>query len=185
MKSAKAAKSKNEGECIVNLGNNIYERRKAKGLTQEELAAKLGVSPQAVSKWENNLSCPDIMLLPEISKIFGVTVDELLSTEYRAAETEPVKEEKIFSEPEPTYKEPVFSGKKATALLITTERNGKTSNVKFPLGIVRFGLNLGSIFGGITGEQASVIDNAVKTGLSGEILSVDGENGEKVIISII
>ncbi len=167
----------------MNLGKNIYERRKAMGMTQDDLAAKLGVSPQAVSKWENNLSCPDISLLPEISKIFGVSVDELLSVEPSEVNAEPVKEDE--PSPESAYKEPIFTGKKATTLLITTERNGKTSNVRFPLGIVRFGLNLGSVFGGITGDQASIIENAVRTGLSGEILSVDGENGEKVTISII
>ncbi|MBQ2974052.1 MAG: hypothetical protein IJE19_06840 [Clostridia bacterium] len=73
----------------------------------------------------------------------------------------------------------------ATALLITTEKNGKASNVRIPLTVVRFGLNLGSTFGGITGDQANAIENAVRSGLSGEILSVDGENGEKVTISII
>jgi len=166
----------------MNLGNNISEKRKAKGMTQEELAANLGVSPQAVSKWENNLSCPDISLLPAIAKIFGMSVDELLGA---APATENVGEEKTFAEPETAYEEPVFTGKKATTLLITTERNGKVSNVRFPLTIMRFGLNLGSAFGGITGAQANTIENAVKTGLSGEILSVDGENGEKVTISLV
>lgn len=166
----------------MNLGNSISERRKAKGMTQEELAANLGVSPQAVSKWENNLSCPDISLLPAIAKIFGMSVDELLGA---ASATENVGEEKTFAEPETAYEEPVFTGKKATTLLITTERNGKVSNVRFPLTIMRFGLNLGSAFGGITGAQANTIENAVKTGLSGEILSVDGENGEKVTISLV
>ncbi len=169
----------------MNLGKNIYEKRKAMGMTQDDLAARLGVSPQAVSKWENNLSCPDISLLPEISKLFGVSVDELLSNEFSAVNTEGNKKDEPFAEPEATYEEPAFNGKKATALIITTERNGKTSNVRFPLGIVRFGLNLGSIFGGLTGEQAGIIENAVRTGLSGEILSVDGENGEKVTISIV
>lgn len=166
----------------MNLGNNISEKRKAKGMTQEELAANLGVSPQAVSKWENNLSCPDISLLPAIAKIFGMSVDELLGA---ASATDNVAEEKTFAEPETVYEEPVFTGKKATTLLITTERNGKVSNVRFPLTIMRFGLNLGSTFGGITGAQANTIENAVKTGLSGEILSVDGENGEKVTISLV
>lgn len=166
----------------MNLGNNISAKRKAMGMTQEELAAKLGVSPQAVSKWENNLSCPDISLLPAIAKIFGTSVDELLgdSSSDKNAQTDIEN-----TEPEATYEEPVFTGKKATALLITTERNGKTSNVRIPLGILRFGLNLGGIFGGLTGPQASAVENAVRTGLSGEILTVDGENGEKVIISLV
>ena len=166
----------------MNLGNNISEKRKAKGMTQEELAANLGVSPQAVSKWENNLSCPDISLLPAIAKIFGMSVDELLDA---ASATENVGEEKTFAEPETAYEEPVFTGKKATTLLITTDKNGKVSNVRIPLTVMRFGLNLGSAFGGITGAQANTIENAVKTGLSGEILSVDGENGEKVTISLV
>ncbi len=166
----------------MNLGNNISEKRKAKGMTQEELAANLGVSPQAVSKWENNLSCPDISLLPAIAKIFGMSVDELLGA---VPAIENVTEEKTYTEPETTYEEPVFTGKKATTLLITTDKNGKVSNVRIPLTVMRFGLNLGSAFGGITGTQASTIENAVKTGLSGEILSVDGENGEKVTISLV
>lgn len=124
----------------MNLGNNISEKRKAKGMTQEELAANLGVSPQAVSKWENNLSCPDISLLPAIAKIFGMSVDELLGA---ASATENVGEEKTFSEPETAYDESVFTGKKTTTLLITTDKNGKVSNVRIPLTVMRFGLNLG------------------------------------------
>lgn len=61
----------------LSLGKKISELRKEKGITQEELADKLGVSPQAVSKWENDLSCPDIMSLPDIAEIFGITIDEL------------------------------------------------------------------------------------------------------------
>ncbi len=60
------------------LGKRIAMLRKEKGLTQEQLAEKVGVSAQAVSKWENDLSCPDITLLPLLSDILGVTVDELL-----------------------------------------------------------------------------------------------------------
>lgn len=61
----------------LSLGKKISELRKEKGITQEELADKLGISPQAVSKWENDLSCPDIMSLPDIADIFGITIDEL------------------------------------------------------------------------------------------------------------
>ena len=52
-------------------GNRISKYRKEKGMTQEELAGKLGVSSQAVSKWENDASCPDISLLPELCRILG------------------------------------------------------------------------------------------------------------------
>ena len=60
------------------LGKRISENRKAKNIKQEELAEMLLVSPQAVSKWENNISCPDISLLPKLAEILGVSVDELL-----------------------------------------------------------------------------------------------------------
>lgn len=60
------------------LARNIAIYRKERGLTQEELARKLGISYQAVSKWENAQSMPDIALLPELSRTLEVTVDKLL-----------------------------------------------------------------------------------------------------------
>jgi len=59
------------------LCDRIGQLRKQKGLTQEQLASRLGVTSQAVSKWENELSCPDVALLPVISDLFGISVDEL------------------------------------------------------------------------------------------------------------
>ena len=73
------------------LGNRIAELRKEKELTQEELAKQLGISSQAVSKWEKDISCPDIMILPTLAKIFGVSIETLLTGE---AETTYVPEEK-------------------------------------------------------------------------------------------
>ena len=60
------------------LGNRICRLRRARGFTQKELAAEVGVSAQAVSKWENDISCPDISLLYDLARILGTTVDELL-----------------------------------------------------------------------------------------------------------
>lgn len=60
------------------LGKRISFHRKRLGMTQEQLADHMGVSAQAVSKWENDQSCPDIALLPELAAFFGITVDELL-----------------------------------------------------------------------------------------------------------
>lgn len=65
-------------EQTQTLGKRIAMLRKEKGLTQEQLAEKVGVSAQAVSKWENDVSCPDITLLPLLADLLGVTVDELL-----------------------------------------------------------------------------------------------------------
>ena len=59
------------------LADNLLRLRREQGLTQSALAEKLCVSFQAISKWENKLSSPDILLLPELAKIFGVSIDEL------------------------------------------------------------------------------------------------------------
>ncbi len=69
----------------INLNKNISELRKAAGLTQEALAAKLGLSYQAVSKWENGLSCPDILMLPKLAEIFNVSLDTLFGLESTVA----------------------------------------------------------------------------------------------------
>ena len=64
----------------MQLGKHIRTNRQRLGLTQEKLAEKLNVTPQAVSKWESGTGMPDIALLPELSAIFGVTIDELFET---------------------------------------------------------------------------------------------------------
>ena len=61
----------------MELGTVIKQLRFRASMTQEQLAEKLGISPQSISKWENEISMPDISLLPTIAEIFGVSVDEL------------------------------------------------------------------------------------------------------------
>ena len=61
----------------MSIGKNIARYRKAKGLTQEQLGELLGVTNQAVSKWELGVSMPDVMLLPKISKALGITLEAL------------------------------------------------------------------------------------------------------------
>ena len=81
------------------LGNKIRMLRKNKGITQEELADVLLVSSQAVSKWENDQSCPDITMLPKLAEIFCVTTDELLGREVPRQEP-PVHQAEVVEEPE-------------------------------------------------------------------------------------
>ncbi len=67
------------------LGERIAYHRKRCAMTQEQLAQKCSVTPQAVSKWENDLTAPDIGLLPRLAELFSVTCDELLGVERKSA----------------------------------------------------------------------------------------------------
>ncbi len=84
------------------LGKRIAAHRKRLGLTQDKLAELLGVTAQAVSKWENDQSCPDITMLPKLSQVFGITTDEMLGIqkEETVHEGEVVTEERDENEPE-------------------------------------------------------------------------------------
>lgn len=65
----------------LKLNDTICFYRKKQGLTQEELAVKLGVTNQSVSKWESSQCCPDISLIPKLADIFGISIDELFGKE--------------------------------------------------------------------------------------------------------
>lgn len=82
----------------MNIGYKIRELRKKRGITQEQLANVIGVSFQAVSKWENGIALPDITLAPVLAKYFGVSMDELF--DYSMMETE----EKVRAITEESYK---------------------------------------------------------------------------------
>lgn len=69
---------------VQTLGQRIAAFRKGRGLTQEDVAGRLGISAQAVSKWENDVTCPDISLLPALADLLEVTVDVLLRGETEA-----------------------------------------------------------------------------------------------------
>ena len=62
----------------INIGKNITKFRRSKGITQDELASYIGVSKSSVSKWENNITYPDIVLLPQLATLFNISLDELL-----------------------------------------------------------------------------------------------------------
>ena len=72
----------------MNLGNKIRELRRARNLTQEQLAASLNISAQAVSKWEMSASYPDMALLPTLAAFFNVSIDELFDFDVRNIDKE-------------------------------------------------------------------------------------------------
>lgn len=78
---------------LICLGENIRSLRTAKGITQEQFGYEMGVSAQAVSRWENGATYPDITMLPMIADFFNVTLDELMG---RGQELETSEREAFF-----------------------------------------------------------------------------------------
>lgn len=106
------------------LGNNIAKFRKERGMTQDNLAELLSVSPQAVSKWENDVSYPDIEMLPKLANIFGVSIDTLFSN--------PVTPETEFVEPE-KRKDP----NKMLFKIRVKSQKGDTVSVNIPIALLK------------------------------------------------
>lgn len=97
----------------MEFNNKLYELRKQKGFSQEELANRLNVSRQTVSKWEVGDSTPDMEKLVAISDLFGISLDELVldkSPEPAPVEQVPVKSE-LYSEIKTDIKEKVLTDK--------------------------------------------------------------------------
>ncbi|MBP3667789.1 MAG: helix-turn-helix transcriptional regulator [Clostridia bacterium] len=91
------------------MGENIAALRRAAGLTQELLADRLGVTSQAVSKWERQLSCPDVSLLPAMAEVFGVDIDELFA---KADADTPARIDALPWEDDGRVRIAVFEGKR-------------------------------------------------------------------------
>ncbi len=103
----------------MNIGNKIKALRYKSSITQEQLAQRLGVSAQAVSKWENAVAMPDISLLPDIAEVFGISIDDLFdltsNQRFNRIESRMEFEEEldadVFREYEAFLKEQIDGGK--------------------------------------------------------------------------
>ncbi len=105
----------------MNLAGKLKELRKAKNVSQEKFVEYLGVSYQAVSKWENNITSPDILLLPDIARYFGITVDELLQVEQ-------IEADKYFEECSQKSEKLFRNGKRAEIIPLWLEAYKKLPN---------------------------------------------------------
>lgn len=173
-------------------GEKLIKMRKSANLTQEEVATHLGVSPQAVSKWENDLSCPDIMLLPRIAKLYGTSVDELLSENTPeiniAGEKAPEEKKHIeYVVPESTKENGELKFLKVNVL----SQFGDKVNVKLPITLIKTlksflsSIKLDKNLTGGVGIDLSDIDfdeifELVDRGVIGEIVNVVTQNGDVV-----
>ncbi len=93
---------------VENIGTTIARRRKEKGSTQEDLAIAVGVSAQAVSKWERG-GVPDVELLPAIADYFGVSIDSLFGRQIGANQLEQVLAKKVIDTPKEERLRMLFS----------------------------------------------------------------------------
>ena len=159
------------------IGNRISKYRKEKGLTQEELAAKLGVSSQAVSKWENDASCPDISLLPQLCRTLGITTDELLTGNNNEVKLVPVEQRKSLDE--------------LTLRIRVNSAQGDKVRVNLPMSLVKICLEMGvEITPQMTGiERIKSVDlnkimDLAERGLIGKLVEVESADGDIVEIVV-
>ena len=165
------------GTIMSSIGSKIAFYRKANGMTQEDLAKKLEVSAQAVSKWENDITCPDIQSLAPLAKIFGTTTDDLLSVE-------PIKDVQLLSEHNRR------EIKDLTLKVIIDSKDGDKVRINLPMQLVKVALEIGSKIPQIANnEHLNQIDfhqiiSMVESGVIGQLIEIESADGEIVHIVV-
>lgn len=160
------------------IGQKIAEKRKQKHLTQEELALRLNVSPQAVSKWENDLSIPDITLLIALADLFNISLDELI----RQKEQLPV-----ISVMEETNKKPI---EKMLLKIIVNSKEGDKVKVNLPVQLIKLGINISKCMPEVNGNEAlkdidfDQIFTMIENGVIGKLVEVESSDGDIVEIYV-
>ena len=155
----------------MTIGKRIAQLRKEKGLIQEELSQMMEVSAQAVSKWENDQTCPDIASLPKLAKILGVTVDELLSGREENAPVVRVLEPEARKEL-----------KDMMLRIVVDETYGDHVKVNIPMALVQVALEMGMELPQLSGNSAlknldlAQLVNMVRQGAIGNLLEVESDN---------
>ena len=159
------------------IGKRIAALRKERGLTQDELAEKLGLSPQAVSKWENDISCPDILLLPQLAQLLGVTTDQLLGAAPKQ-ETTLVPEDQRKSTDELLLK------------VIVNSVDGDRVRVNLPMALVKLAVEFGMQLPQFSGSEAlKSLDieqmlRMVEKGVIGKLVDIQAANGDLVEVVV-
>lgn len=159
------------------IGSRIAQKRKALGLTQEALAAQLGISSQAVSKWENDISYPDIALLPALAKVLNCTTDELLSG----------KTDEVRLVPEPQRK----NSEELVLRIKVLSAQGDKVRVNLPFGLLKAlsgsGVDIAAQVSGmdaLKGIDLEKILELVENGTVGKIVEVESAQGDTVEIVV-
>ena len=162
------------------LGKRIAMLRRQKGLKQEDLANALDVSPQAVSKWENDQTCPDISLLPSLAQLLEVSVDELLSG----------KKEELAQTAQVLPPEERKDLKDMMLRIVVDSADGDHVRVNIPMLLVQVALDMGMDMPQVNGNAAlknidlAQIVELVQQGATGYLLEVEASDGDVVRIYV-
>lgn len=163
----------------MTIGKRIAALRREKNLKQDDLAQMLEVSPQAVSKWENDQTCPDISLLPKLAKILGVSVDELLSGKQ---ELQPV----VTLVPEDQRKDI----KDMMLRIVVDSADGDKVRVNLPMALVQLAMEMGMEMPQVSGNDAlkdidwAQVMELVRHGVMGNLIEVESADGDIVRIFV-
>ena len=163
----------------MTIGKRIAALRREKNLKQDDLAQMLEVSPQSVSKWENDQTCPDISLLPKLAKILGVSVDELLSDKQ---ELQPV----VTLVPEDQRKDI----KDMTLRIVVDSADGDKVRVNLPMALVQLAMEMGMEMPQVSGNDAlkdidwAQVMELVRHGVMGNLIEVESADGDIVRIFV-
>ena len=160
------------------LGKRISTLRKQKDLRQDDIAQLLDVSPQAVSKWENDQTCPDIGLLPKLAKILGVTTDELLSGKRELQEVKlvPPEERKDIQD--------------MLLRIMVDSADGDKVRVNLPMALVQVAMDMGMEMPQLSGKETlknidlNQILELVRQGAIGNLVEVESSDGDIVRIFV-
>lgn len=165
----------------MTLGKKLHELRRQHGMTQDAVAERLGVSPQAVSKWENDFSCPDIMMLPKIAMLYGITIDDL----FQSDTFDPKPPVRIPPEKEETAEE--LDNLYLNVYVNTKVGDDVKVHVPFKLvkELVNAGMNISGLFGtDLSGVDIESIFAVIQDGALGEIATVTTQNGDLVRVVV-
>lgn len=174
-------------------GQKLNTLRKEFGFTQDEVASKLGVTPQAVSKWENDLSCPDIMLLPKLAQLYHISIDELFKLqEAGAPQPEQEGETEHKTEQPAPQAAPKADYDKLFLKVLVNSSCGDDVKVQVPVSVIQALLNVGiqipvlSDLAGVTltGIDLDQIFALVADGVIGELAHVETGAGDEVFIVV-
>ena len=163
----------------MTIGKRIAALRREKNLKQDDLAQMLEVSPQAVSKWENDQTCPDISLLPKLAKILGVSVDELLSGKQ---ELQPV----VTLAPEEQRKDI----KDMMLRIVVDSSDGDKERVNLPMALIQLAMEMGMEMPQVSGNDAlkgidwAQVMDLVRHGAMGNLIEVESADGDIVRIFV-